>query len=474
VKLVRIVALLAASLSPITSQEAPAAEVVAHDEKRVQTSISEALEAVVGIRIPSKAVYSGVVVSQDGYVIWFGSPHPQPDISVVTKSGEIIPAKALGWSVEWRVGLLKLKIDRKWPFAKLGSTIHSKAGDECFEIGYHATDEEKEKREFPRSAVVQRGKLTCVSPGNWFATDLGQKQFEYGAGTFDADGKLLGTAVPGISLTDHVSTAVEIVASHWEHLAGGKNLDWVRYPPSENSLYFCLADRDQLDRTKMLSRNDVAAWKDIPAAETIEEKAFQLARKTAAATTVRIRAAHPGEGPQPGKSSYWSGVIISPDGHIATCAHTWQLSGERLVVVLPDNREVSAVALGTNWVSDIAMVKITEGGPWEFAQLGESSLIRPDDAVLCAGFPVPHRNPLPPVTTAVLPLQRTPYVGWNPELVFRPSLELGGGASGGGVFDRTGRLVAVYLGPGGGHRVEMFRAQKGYLEREMAMADSFR
>ena len=45
---------------------------------------------------------------------------------------------------------------------------------------------------------------------------------------------------------------------------------------------------------------------------------------------------------------------------------------------------------------------------------------------------------------------------------------LSGGASGGGIFGRDGRLVAIYLGSGG-HRIEMFRAQFEYLTREKSI-----
>ncbi len=124
---------------------------------------------------------------------------------------------------------------------------------------------------------------------------------------------------------------------------------------------------------------------------------------------------------------------------------------------------------GTNWVSDIGLVKITEKGPWDHAKLGDSSTIGPDGAVLCAGFPAPHIDPLPPVTTALVPLQQTPYVGWNHELVLALSARLMGGSSGGGVFDRDGRLVAIYTGPGHGRRIETFRAQEEYLKRERPM-----
>jgi S1-C subfamily serine protease len=136
---------------------------------------------------------------------------------------------------------------------------------------------------------------------------------------------------------------------------------------------------------------------------------------------------------------------------------------------MPDSRQFAAVALGTNWVSDLGLVKITETGSWRYAEFGDSSVIGPLDAVLCAGFPAPDATPLPLVTIDVQSLQRSPYMGWNHELNFSLSNKLMGGASGGGVFNRGGKLVAIYLGPGDGNRIEMLRTQMEYLKHEKPM-----
>ena len=434
--------------------------------ERDQRIIALASKAVVRIETSSKEATTGIIVSEDGHVLWPGSGHPTLELSAVLASGQSVPATNLGWSTEWRVGLLKLNGDRKWPHVEYGSTADSKTGDRCFEIGYRST--EGKEGQFDRLPVTRSGKLTLISPRHWFATDLTPTtQFEYGAGVFDASGRLLGISVPGITVDEHVSTSVEIVKAHWDDLANGKNLDWVRYPPSDDSAFRRISKPEALDRTGSLPRKEVPLWKEVAKPAEIDDESFLVARKVAAATTVRI--SFPAEKRRDDSSDHWSGVVISPEGIIATCGHCRQLPGHKLVVVLPDSREVSAVALGTNWVSDIGIVRITEKGPWKYAELGDSSMIAPDGAVLCAGFPVPHVIPLPRVTTAILPLQQTPYVGWGPHLMPRPSLELSGGTSGGGVFSPDGKLVAIHIGFGGSHRIEMFRSQFEYLMRGKRM-----
>lgn len=443
--------------------------------QRVRSSAARVSDAVVRIDWGPSHARSGVIVTGDGYIVWSGTSRSNRELTVVLSSGESIKATNCGWSSEWQVGVLKLDGEREWRHVDFGSTKQALAGDPCFEIGYHASKLGEGK--FDRLPATRFGTITRVSPTKWFATDLEHSQFEYGAGTFDKDGRLLGISVPGVSPKHHLSVAAEICTSHWDSFTDGKNLDWVRYPPSAKSLYRRLAAPDQLDQTGFLPRADAPGWNDRrgEAPTAVSESDFLLARQQAVTTTVRIRRRQ-----KDSRSTCWSGVLISPEGHIATCAHTEQLAGEELVVVLPGGRELPAVALGTNWVSDVGLVKITEEGAWDYAQLGDSSTIGPADSVLCAGFPVsssgrerdglcandPASGEL--ATTEILALQQTPYVGWNHELSFVLNQKLWGGASGGGVFDQKGKLVAIYLGPGHGFRIEALRAQEECLKSREA------
>ena len=186
-----------------TTNEQPA-----NGDQRLQSTIKSAADAVIRVRFPSKQATSGLIVSDEGYVVWPGSAHPRSDIAVVLASGESVPAINLGWSMEWRVGLLKLVGDRKWPHAELGTTAQSKSGDQIFEIGYRA----KQGEDGQFDLVTRIGKLTLVSPSHWFATNLKPTPFEYGSATFDTDGKLLGLSVPGTSEVHHLSTASEIIS----------------------------------------------------------------------------------------------------------------------------------------------------------------------------------------------------------------------------------------------------------------------
>ncbi len=82
----------------------------------------------------------------------------------------------------------------------------------------------------------------------------------------------------------------------------------------------------------------------------------------------------------------WSGVIVSEDGYILTCGHADQLPGEQFTVRLSDGRDADAVALGTNPITDVGLVKITTPGSWPFAEIAESSTLKPGDPLVVAGI----------------------------------------------------------------------------------------
>lgn len=83
-----------------------------------------------------------------------------------------------------------------------------------------------------------------------------------------------------------------------------------------------------------------------------------------------------------------SGVIISPEGYVVTNHH---VAGHavRLFCTLADRSEVEAQLIGTDALSDIAVIKLeprTEGYP--VAEFGDSSKIQVGDPVLAMGSPL--------------------------------------------------------------------------------------
>ncbi|MHC4600190.1 MAG: S1C family serine protease, partial [Planctomycetota bacterium] len=85
------------------------------------------------------------------------------------------------------------------------------------------------------------------------------------------------------------------------------------------------------------------------------------------------------------KAGFGSGALVSPEGHILTCAHVSE-PGERMTVILSDGREYPARRLGKNSKNDYAMIKI-DGGPYPYFTLGSSKALKHGDWVLGLGHP---------------------------------------------------------------------------------------
>ena len=270
--------------------------------------------------------------------------------------------------------------------------------------------------------------------------------------------------------TNYTCTAVDVFASNRDDLCASKNLDWVRYPPKPDSIYHVGAgDHPELLR---LRKTDDVLGKEKPPTR-MSDLQLSAVKQIAKKTTVRLVSkdrllAVSGKGPD-----RWSGVIVSEDGYILTCAHTEHLPGEQFTVRLSDGRDVDAVALGTSPISDIGLVKITTPGSWPFAEIAESSTMKPGDPLVVAGYPAidnitkkdwsTERTPQIDTTS----VRHHPYMMWSPELrtTGRTDFPYQGGMSGGGVFNRYGCYVGIFQGNDAPTRSEVAKVQWDDLKK---------
>ena len=87
-----------------------------------------------------------------------------------------------------------------------------------------------------------------------------------------------------------------------------------------------------------------------------------------------------------GGSSTGTGVILSADGYIVTNAHVVE-DAVTIQVILNDERVLDAVLIGTDKISDLAVLKVDEYDLTP-AVLGDSSVLRVGDAVVAIGDPL--------------------------------------------------------------------------------------
>jgi serine protease Do len=83
-----------------------------------------------------------------------------------------------------------------------------------------------------------------------------------------------------------------------------------------------------------------------------------------------------------------SGTIVSAEGHIATNAHVTQ-NGKSFRIVFADGRELPAKLVGTDTLSDLAVLQVQTPKPEKFAyaEFATSLNLKPGDTVLAMGAP---------------------------------------------------------------------------------------
>lgn len=394
-------------------------------------------KSIVRVETTDNINVTGVIVSSDGHILLGGGAK---DAKVHLSDGRTVTAKEAGWSSEWRLNVMKINEVGSWPAIELGSTKDLKAGEPCLVIGYSPRGDTK----FDSSPTARFGFIDRNEPTRWFTTTCFPGFFEYAA-VVGMDGRLLGINTMFSGLQSY-ETAVDVLVANRDDLFSGKNLDWVRYPPKPDSIYHIGAG-DHPEMLGFRKTDDVLGTEKLPTPMSVSQlsEVKQIAKKTTVRLVSKDRLDSFGKDPD-----RWSGVIVSEDGYILTCGHTEHLPGEQFTVRLSDGRDADAVALGTNPITDIGLVKITTPGSWPFAEIAESSTLKPGDPLIVAGYPgidmitkkewSTERTPQIDATAVRHPL----YMMWHSQV---QTFGLGqGGMSGGGVFNRDGRYVAAFLG----------------------------
>ncbi|HYD51043.1 MAG TPA: trypsin-like peptidase domain-containing protein [Gemmatimonadaceae bacterium] len=160
----------------------------------------------------------------------------------------------------------------------------------------------------------------------------------------------------------------------------------------------------------------------------LDEATAQLAERLRR-VTVRIASA----GRRGGQGS---GVVWHPDGLIVTNAHV--AHGERLLVRLPDGRELPGEVVARARSRDLAAIRVHAGELVAAGTMGAAAL-RPGTLVFAMGAPlgVPDAITAGIVhTTSTRDRQGTP-------LLVRADIRLAPGNSGGPLADARGRVVGI-------------------------------
>jgi len=350
----------------------------------------------------------GVIISSEGHVAVCGPVGAVLDdrlLELRTTDGRKLRGRALGWSSEYGVGMLKIDQPGEWKFVKLSDNVV--VAETCLAMGYPRN----RGSEHDNIPGIRLGLVTTVCKGQWFLTSY---QSNFGSHpVFNLHGELLGLQ---ISSDGTYSTFCDTsqIRNHWQDLASGLNVDRKRL----------------IEETK-----PTASFTELPTKMTVD------ALERAKAATVKIGEA--------GKMPYFSGVIV-PGGYVLTCAHHGRLPGDQLEITLADGRTASAVVKCPNRITDTCLLKISGEGHWPFVELGYSTLVPAASSVVMIGYPT-NKNGIATVLEASV--VDTPRRGLKFRDSFSKTLYLEcndedavtnlKGASGGGIFDTAGNVIGV-------------------------------
>ncbi len=139
-----------------------------------------------------------------------------------------------------------------------------------------------------------------------------------------------------------------------------------------------------------------------------------------------------------------SGVIVSPDGYILTNNHVVE-GAEKVEVELADKRVLEAKTIGTDPLSDLAVIKI-EGSNLPTVPFGDSNQVQVGDLVLAVGNPLGIGQT---VTMGIISAKgRTTARGGNPtarpyEDFLQTDAAINRGNSGGALVNLRGELIGI-------------------------------
>ena len=143
------------------------------------------------------------------------------------------------------------------------------------------------------------------------------------------------------------------------------------------------------------------------------------------------------------ESGAGSGVIISSDGYILTCAHV--VDGASTITVTIGDKDYTATLVGEDTTSDIAVIKIDADGLTP-ATVGNSDSLKVGQSVMAVGNPLGELGGT--VTSGIVSaLNRSVTIqgtsSTNTMSLIQMDASVSPGNSGGGLFNMNGELIGL-------------------------------
>lgn len=179
---------------------------------------AKAMECTVSL-VLGRAMGSGVVISEDGYILTAAHVVAEPDRTVEVRfpDGRITKAKSLGLHTSADGALCKITEDWEWPHMPLATREQAaKAGDWCVAVGHPGGFDQE------RSPPVRLGRVIEVRP-TVMRTDCPIMGGDSGGPLFDLQGRVIGIhSRISEDITDNLHVPSNAFHDAWDRIKEGE------------------------------------------------------------------------------------------------------------------------------------------------------------------------------------------------------------------------------------------------------------
>ncbi len=151
------------------------------------------------------------------------------------------------------------------------------------------------------------------------------------------------------------------------------------------------------------------------------------------------------------RRSQGSGFFISADGYVVTNNHVITGASD-ITVHLGDDRHLEAEVVGTDAATDLAVLRVVDGGPFDFVELDRELDVRVGDWVVAVGNPFGLGGTATTGIVSAINRQVGPGQAYTDFL--QTDAAINRGNSGGPMFDLNGQVIGVnsaIISPTGGN-----------------------
>jgi serine protease Do len=198
-------------------------------QQKVQAAVAQARLCTVALVI-GNSQGSGVIVSQDGYILTAGHVAHRPGLEVLIflSDGRRLHGKTLGINTAIDSGLVKITEPGDWPYVPMGHSADLHPGQWCLALGhpngYH----------HDRPPVLRLGRVLEAN-SRQIMTDCTLVSGDSGGPLFDLDGRVIGiNSRIGEATIVNVHVPVDTYRLTWQRLTRGEA--WGHAPAANGAL----------------------------------------------------------------------------------------------------------------------------------------------------------------------------------------------------------------------------------------------